>query len=391
MYIVHLGSSGFPEGNAATQRIRFTFKAVKQAGFTPIIVNKQSIHLNVGYKKNTNRFDGLIFLDTSPLLTRPSAFIKRNINKIQGLVGELMFLYKRRKKIKSAIFYTEYFSELVYYRILSKLFGFSLVIQYVEYRSSIANRNSFITKINDKLFDNYCHKFCDGVIVISEFLKDKIRQKDNRLPMIKIPAICDFQDFEIIDAAKLDFKYFLYCGTIAYLPVIYFVLDFFEKAKDQKLYTGKLMCVIGGGNIENFNVIEKRINESKYKQDIVLYKNLPYKDIIPLYKAADLLLIPLRNNIQDIARFPHKVSEYTASRRPLISSKIGELNHYFVDNESALLASEYDIDMYVERLRQMRDNNISFDEIGRKGYEVGYNNFHYESNTEAIKIFFKTI
>ena len=206
--------------------------------------------------------------------------------------------------------------------------------------------------------------------------------------MVKIPAICDFRDFEIIPAAQPGYKYFLYCGTIEYLPVINFVRAFFEKAKDQHLYQGKLMCIIGGNNNQNFDTIEKSFKESKYAGDIVLHKNLPYNDIIPLYKSADLLLIPLRNSIQDIARFPHKVSEYSASARPLLSSKIGELNYYFVNKESALLAEGYDIDLYIETLREMLDHNIGFDDIGRKGYDVGYRNFHYESSAEKLKTFF---
>jgi len=387
MYIVHLGFSGFPTGNATIQRIRFTFRAVKNAGFTPLIINKESNQEKINYAKKVNRFDGLIFVYTSPLLTRPRSFIKRNLNKVQGVLREFNLLYRRRKKIDSALLYTPYFLELLYYRIVSKLFGFNLVIQYVEFRSSIAERNSFFTKINDKLFDSYCHKFCDGVMVISEFLKDRIHKKDSRVPMIKIPAICDFHDFEIIEAAKLDYNYFLFCGTLAYIPVINFVVDFFEKARDQQLFNGKLICILGGANNE-FDTVEKIFKECKYSKDIILFKNMPYNQIIPFYKSADLLLIPLRNIIQDIARFPHKVSEYTASGRPLISTKIGELKHYFVDKESALLADEYNVDIYIETLRKMKSNNLSFDAIGAKGYEVGYKNFHYESNADKIRVFF---
>jgi len=151
------------------------------------------------------------------------------------------------------------------------------------------------------------------------------------------------------------------------------------------------MCIIGGTNAQNFDALEKAFKESKYCHDLILHKNLPYNEIIPLYKSADLLLIPLRNNLQDIARFPHKVGEYTASGRPIISSKIGELKHYFIDKESALLASEYDIDVYLETLRQMKLNGVSFDEIGQRGYQIGYDNFHYESNSEKIKKFFNTL
>ncbi len=391
MYIVHVGFSGFPVGNAAVQRVRSTYKAVKLAGFTPLIINKQSLHKQVSYTKRVNRFDGLIFLDTSPVLTKPNSFIKRNTNKIQGLIAEFRLLYNRRKNIKAAIAYTASFSELVYYWVISKILGFKLVIQYVELRSSVAERDSFFTKINDRLFDRYCHNFCDGVIAISEFLKVQIKRRSPGLPIIKIPSICDFQDFENFEAAKVDYKYYLYCGTVYYTPVIEFVLNFFEKVKDQHLYNGKIIFIISGGERKNYVAVEEMFKNSKYTDDIILYNNIPYATLISLYKSADLLIIPLRNNIQDIARFPHKVSEYTASKRPLISSKIGELKHYFVNKESALLADEYNVDMYVDTIRQMKAENLDFDDIGRKGYEIGYNNFHYMSNIENIKTFFNNL
>ncbi len=391
MYIVHLGFSGFPVGNAAVQRVRFTYRAVQQAGFTPLIINKQSTHTKTSYTQHANRFDGLLFADTSPSITRPVSFIKRNTNKLEGILNELGLLYKRRKKIKAGILYTSSFSELVYYRIVSKLLGFKLVIQYVEHRSSIAERNSFSTRLNDKLFDRYCAYFCDGVIPISEFLKAEILKRKPRMPMLKVPAICDFGDFEKIGAAQPGYSYFLYCGTVNYLPVIDFVLSFFEKTKDQGLYNGKLMLIIGGQGESNFEYIQKAIAGNKYKGDIVFQRNLPYNSIIPLYKSSDLLIIPLRNNIQDIARFPHKVSEYTASKRPLISSDIGELKHYFRDKTSALLAGEYDVDLYVNALKEMKEKSISFDEIGKNGYETGLQNFHYASNAEGIKSFFNSL
>lgn len=391
MYIVHIGVSCFPANNATAQRIRFTFKAVKEAGYTPLIINKQSIYSKLVSKKKINKFDGLIYLYTSPVLERPDGFVKRNINKLRGIISELILLYKKRKEIDSAILYTPYFSDLFYYRIVSKILGFKLVIQYVEYLSCIAYRDAFFTKINDNLFDKHCSKLCDGVIAISEFLKDDVHKIRPSVPILKIPAICDFNDFEPKENLPLNKSYFLYCGTVEYIPVIEFILTFFDKAKKQQLYDGKLICIIGCNSAQNFDEIDRLFEKSEYFNDIILYKNLQYSQIIPLYKKAELLLIPLRNNIQDIARFPHKVSEYTASRRPLLSTDIGELKYYFTDGTSALLADEYDVDKYVETLSKFRKAGRSFDCIGEEGYQVGYKNFHYLQNVPAIQSFFKSL
>lgn len=75
MYIVHLGVSGFPWVNTATiQRIRLTFKALKEASANPIIINKKSTD-RAGNKKHIGRYDGLIFINTSCNPSYPKSFI----------------------------------------------------------------------------------------------------------------------------------------------------------------------------------------------------------------------------------------------------------------------------------------------------------------------------
>lgn len=387
MYIVHVGASYFPKGNAAVQRVRFTYRAVQEAGYSPLIINKEC---NTDGKnlKRANRFDGLPYVYTTSVLRRPSTKVTRKLNSISGLLGEFKLLFKRRKKISAVILYnTSSFSELIYYRIISRLLGFKLVFQYVEYRSSFADR-SFFNRLNDKLFDNYCSYFADGVIIISEFLRAQIRKKNKDLPLIKIPVICDFEEFNVIPQAKVDYSYFLYCGTTEYLPVINFITELYEKVRERNLYSGNLMFIIGVNNQENLEIIKKNIRESRYSENIILQTNMQYKDIIPLYKSADLLLIPLRNSIQDIARFPHKIGEYTASKRPLISTNVGELKYYFKNGESAILADDYTVESYLEFLTPVLSGDRNLDEIGRQGYNVGYNNFHFVSNAEPIKTFF---
>ena len=257
----------------------------------------------------------------------------------------------------------------------------------MEYRSSF-EKDSFINSANDRLFDRYCSYFADGVIVISEFLKNEIIKRNGSLPFIKIPVICDFEEFNNIAPANPGYKYMLYCGTSDYLEVIFFTMELFEKVKDRNLYNGKLVLIIGVGASQNIHILEKNIAESKYAKDIVLHKSVPYKEIIPLYKSADLLLIPLRNTVQDIARFPHKIGEYTASKRPLISTAVGELKYYFKNGKSAILADEYTVDSYLGALTAaLSDENI-FDKMGEEGYLVGYDNFHFKSNAAPIKKFF---
>ena len=75
----------------------------------------------------------------------------------------------------------------------------------------------------------------------------------------------------------------------------------------------------------------KRINESSKKNNIRLFSNISYDKLISLYKQCTAFVIPLRPNINDVARFPHKISEFCASGKPFISNNYGEVDVYFKD------------------------------------------------------------
>jgi len=326
MFVIHLGVSGFPQGNAQIQRIRLTFKSLKLAGCNPLIINKHSLYQNDG-AKNIDRYQGIPFINTLLHKKRPIGILFRNINKFSGYLIELLLLFKRRKSIHSAIFYGSSFGELVYYRILSKLFKFKLVIQYVEYRSSIP-LNSYLADLNNKFFDAYSMFFCDGVIVISEFLKANIISKKSSLKMLKIPAICDFTEFELQKKVGTELG-LMYCGSIFYLPVINFIIELYAKLRDSGIYTGDLVFAIGMGNKDAnaFDQLMNKINSSQYSEYIQVRTNVPFDELISMYLHSELLIVPLRNSVSDIAGFHHKIGEYTAAAKPIISSNFGKLQY----------------------------------------------------------------
>ncbi|HMO60624.1 MAG TPA: glycosyltransferase [Ferruginibacter sp.] len=390
MYIIHLGSSNFPKGNAAMQRIRFTYRALKEAGYSTLVIVKES-NYKKGEQRRIGHLENIPYIATSYQLYRAGTKVTRKLNNLTGLIGEFILLVKKRRQIDAAILYNvSSIIELIYYRIISKMLGFKLAFQYVEYRSSFQG-SSLYRRTNDKLFDKYCSRFADGAIVISEFLRNVIKKQNSTLPLVKVPVICDFKEFDAIETTPPGYKYFLYCGSTEYVPVVKFVIELFEATKKAGIYDGRLVCVIGINNEDNANTIRNRIKSSPYADEIIMQSGLSYADLVRRYKSADLLLIPLRNSIQDTARFPHKISEYTASRRPFISTDFGELKYYFKNGESAILANDYTVSAYLEKLEQVLPKQGLLDEIGYNGYQTGMAHFHYQANAGELKKFFELL
>ena len=384
MYVIHLGVSGYPGNSAPMQRIRLTFKGLKLFGFNILILNKHSINITGNHR--IQRFDGIPFVFTSLKIKRPYNFIIRRINKLSGNIGEIILLIKKRKKIHAAILYTPSFVELIYYRIISKLLGFKMILQYVELRSSLSERNNFFNRISDRLFDSNFHLFCDGVIAISDFLIQHIKTKSEKLPVLKIPAMCDFKEFNFIQPYVAE-PYLMFCGSIIYSEVIEFILDLFITIKSDLLYEGNLLLIISGEDQSNWNKINKKINSSNFKKNILIKSNIAYSELLSMYKGADILLIPLRNTIQDRARFPHKIGEYSASKRPILSTNLGEPKIYFKDSISAILADTYSLKSYLEKLSDLLPSKERLDKIGMEGYHIGLQNFDHASQAALLKKF----
>ena len=352
------------------------------AGFSTLIINKTSPDAKNNPGK-AGHFEGIPYVYTSVHASRPDKFIPRSLNKISGYVGEFALLKKKRKTIQAAILYTSSFFELVYYRLLSAVFRFKLVIQYVEFRSSIHARKGFFTALNDRLFDNYCHRFCDGIIVISEFLKDHVRSKTDKIQVVKIPAINDFGAKTSMPSVKRQ-PYLMYCGTIEYLEVIKFILEVFAGLKLQKGYHGRLLLIISGSNVKNWEALRSILDREDYQDLVEIRSNIKHSELLSFYDGADLLMIPLRDSIQDRARFPHKIGEYTASKRPILSTNVGEMRSYFKNGISAILADKYSVDDYIDTLsRYLVSDELT--SIGLSGYQVGMENFHYANYEDVLK------
>jgi len=388
MFIIHIGTSGFPTGNnAVIERIRLTFKGLKYAGCDPLIISKHSLYQSENTKR-IDKYQGIPYIYTSMLLSRPGNIVVRSLNKISGYLGELVLIVKKRKSIHTAILSGASFGELLYYRVLLKILNINLIIQYVELISSIRSRQKAIYYLNDKLLDNYSFYLCDGIIVISEFLKNRTLSKNKSLPFIKIPAICDFEEFKFVKNVSPG-NYLMYCGSIGYFSVIDFIIHLYGKLRELHYYHGKLLLAIGisDKNGEAYSNLIKRINTDKYSDSIVLKENVQHKELINIYLGAELLIVPIRNEPQDIAGFHHKVGEYCAAGKPIISTNLGEVGHYFKDGISAILAEKYTLESYLNKLSEVLPLKEQLNKIAVEGFKVGSEKLNYLSYGAELKQF----
>ncbi|MEM7511445.1 MAG: glycosyltransferase [Bacteroidota bacterium] len=389
--IVHLGVSGFPIGFGSIQRLILLYKGLQHAGANVLVINRTAMH---GKNKEIERegvFEGVPYVYTSPDIYRQKGFLKRKKSDLLGRIGEYKLLRKLKKEGKldaASVYLTGRLGQLLYYRFLSRLLRFPIILSYVEYRSAIENRKSKKKWIqwNDKMYDKHSAKYADGVLPISEFLMEATKKQSPRTAVIKSPVITDFDRFDLEDHSTDDPVKFLYVGAASYKELITFVLRSFEMLEGK----AELHMVLGGSKSQ-FEPVKEYVSGLKKKEAISLYNNIEDWEIPVKMSEANALLIPLRPNIQDEARFPHKVGEYVASGKPLITTNYGEIRHYFEDGKNALIADEYSERLFANKMEEVINFPAKAAEIGKGGQALGKEYFDHKKHGVELLNFIKEI
>lgn len=387
--VLYVGFNGFPKGFAQVERQRLISKGLLLCGHEVTVLNRYGVHKPESNIPKDGISEGIIYSYASGSSTRESSYVQRNLYKIKGLLNEITFIihfFKNKPKQDNGalLITTNKFYNIVIYTLLARLAGVTSILDNVEHFSSIKRKKSFLKKVNDNLYDKFGHKLVTKVIGISDFLVNIAIKDKPDLSVLKIPAIVDFSIFQKADLKEGE-PYFLYCGTLSYKEVIFFILEAFEKLTTNPGYYLYLVC--SNGSKSDMETVQSRIKASSKSSYIRFFTGLPYKELVDLYVNSKALLIPLRNVNQDVARFPHKIGEYCASSSVIISTNVGEVKSYFADQVNALLCNEYDSNEFSGKMQFVIDNPLASEEIGKKGYRLGSENFDYIKLTRKISNF----
>lgn len=381
--ILYLGYSGFPYGYAELQKIMLISKALVCEEAMVTILGSRGYHDQITYPdlKKTGHFQGIKYVYSSGTPYRHTNFIKRNMAKpFEGMMEyKAIRKINKKRKIDIAIISSARFIDVLRYKCISSKLGFNILLNFVEYRSAISSWKELKYKVNDILFDRYAVKVSDGVLVISEFLIDIVKNIDPRKPYFKIPMMVDAERYSGIERNKSE-RYFLFCGAAFYKEIIFFNIRAFELIDNKNTF----LYLIINGSQEQIAEIEKRISSSSKSDLIKTFSGLSDRELSNHYLNATGLLIPLRPTIQDTARFPHKIGEYLSSGNPLVTTNYGEVKYYFKDEINALVAEEYEEHAFAEKMSYILANPLESASIGENGRQIALEHADYRKYGKKI-------
>jgi glycosyltransferase involved in cell wall biosynthesis len=378
--ILYVGYIEFPFGLAQVQRQLVMSKMLIHAGYDIKVLCRYGIYSDAKSERKyfvKGNYEGVNYEFCSGKTVRSNNFIIRNLLKIKGAYKELYYIISLGyKKELSAVFVsTNHFSNVVFYWIACRIGRVQIILDNVEYFSLMKDRVG-LNKLDAYLYDHFLYLFVDKVICISDFLVTKAEQRMLKTKILKVPAITDYDKFNKKKEEIISDPYLLFCGSIDYYEIIEFAISSYELS-----HSTLSLYIITKSN-EQLNI---RIQNSPKKDKIRTFNDLPYRELVSLYLRCSGFIIPLRPNIVDKARFPHKISEFCAACRPFISNNYGEVGVYFKDGINAYLCEEYCIEEYAQKIDELGSDKEKSDLIGQNAYILGSKYFSHREYVDKIK------
>ncbi len=384
MHILVLGKSIF-EGMAGTRRL--------QNNLTPLL-NQKGIKISnliLLYKitKNNPLTKNLETLRITYNVYNPLSFI------VYLYVGKrfIKSMYNINKKNILYVYNYPSIHNIIFIKYARKL-GYKVVFDIVEDLHLVTDITNFFSLCNIKISLFYLKKIdnlCDGCIVISDHLHKLVKQHSGNKPLINIPISVNFKNFqdeskkEAIDQQVTSIFYGGSFGSKDGLDVLLEAIKIVSLKKERVR-----LIITGKGAKNNMKKVFRLIKEMKIKE-LIDYKGfLPYDEYYKTMLSVNIFCMTRVNTPYANAGFPFKLGEMLSTGKPVIVTKVGDVEKY-LDNKSAVLINPNDSDSLAKAILYLIKNPQKASELGAEGKKRSEIFFDASKISESLYLFLNYI
>lgn len=229
-------------------------------------------------------------------------------------------------------------------------------------------------------------RYYTGLFVISERLKklfSKCGVSEAKIRVIHMTV--DSNRFDRLIRNPGREKYIAYCGTVStYKDGADLLIRAFLSIADR--YPRIRLKIIGPMQDECVRRTLEQILDSAGEagKRVDFTGKVRTEEMPQLLKDAEILALARPANRQAAYGFPTKLGEYLLTGNPVVVTRVGELDAFLKDKESAVFAEPGNAEDFAEKLAWTLDHPAESAAIGENGRKTALQSFHYR--TEARKM-----
>lgn len=397
MKVYILTREPFPNGMAATNRIKCYAKAILEKGVpcevlictrtevygkAPKNMIGEGVFENISYK----------YIGGTPL--RGSNIVLRQINDRMDKMRTMQYLFKHLKEgdlVLGFLSASPYFINTIIKIVHRKK------AKYIRELCELPYGTSQETARNIKLRKFTLSKqfpLCDGFIAISDalvILAEKYKRTNAKVQ--KVPILVDFEKYCITDKSnEVDVPYIFHSGTLyEQKDGILGMIEAFGIALRQIPFPIRFIFT---GKIENSphkEAIHGLIEKYQLKDKILFTGYLSESELKDYLSKASLVIINKYDTQQNKYCFSTKLAEYLAASKPVIITKVGEAMNWLTDNKDAYIVETQQIDSLAEKIVEAFTNVQKRYSIAENGFKTCKSSFDYRNYSKQLIDFFTQI
>jgi|GEM_PF-619789 glycosyltransferase involved in cell wall biosynthesis len=335
--ILYITSEPFPHGMAGTNRIISLCK-----GF---IVNHLDAEVLTLFKfrqagdtdKNplNGTFEGIRYSHLYRSTEKSGSRLSRALEEVSKYFMVMSFCFSKASRKTVMIYYSSDTWTAIVIRVVSILKG-SLFLKEETEHPLVRIADMGNKKIYKTFFMDFHYRNFDGLLVITDYLYKYFKEDFHyRKPVILVPMVVDVERFEhksgppshkIVFSGEIDNKKEGVDILIKAFSRISgnhpeFTLNLYGRASDEATGRGIRDLIAGLGLGEK----------------VLLHGYKGREEMTEILQDADIFVFTRPVSLQATYGFSTKLGEYLAAGKPLLATKVGEIEKYLRDGENAFL------------------------------------------------------
>jgi len=385
-----MGHFTYPYGMAGTKRIQHAIDALKneQDVFVRVVVLRQ---LNCdscsGWHKDVTYYIVMGALSRFKLLFLfPVLFFKAYCYLRQCKRNDCKNIIYHYGPVTLENLVPLYLARHLGYRIIFDIVEDYDVADIVSQSFWHAIRIGGIKKLRPRMRD-----IASGFIVISSHLDKKYQVfTEGKVPIHYRPISIDMAWFLAKSSSQMNNTVTLfYAGSFGQKDGLIELLDAFDNlaAKRDTVH----LVLSGCGNNEAMKKFFARVEASPFKDRIEYKGYLDDDDYYDLLNLSDIHCMIRIDVAYAHAGFPFKLGEYLASGKPVIATRVSDVERFLVNKESAMLVEPGDKEGIVNAAEYLIDNPTAASRIGQRGRNVAFSHFDHITQGKFLLSFMKKL
>jgi glycosyltransferase involved in cell wall biosynthesis len=192
-----------------------------------------------------------------------------------------------------------------------------------------------------------------------------------------------------IEATLKNKRLLVYSGSFGEKDGIFYLIEAF--AEVVKKYPDTVFVMTGKSETQAFkDKMQASIQQHNLQEKIILPGFVNSEELLCYNSMADILFVCRSNSPYANHGFPWKLGEYCMTGKPIIATRVSDIDNYFTDNEDLFIVAPNNPNAIAEKVNYIFSDYDTAMQVAKKGRTKALEVFGYTEKGKELVTFIKS-